>query len=122
MFLIYAGSSVSVFPLPDKYLEVQDKKIAITVDWIAHKAVHTIEYSVLGVIGVNVFRKLHFTKNHAFIWTWILGILFAISDEMHQMTVPYRSGKILDIAIDGVSLTYTLVLLKLNDLFKNVNY
>jgi VanZ family protein len=44
----------------------------------------------------------------AFVYSAIIGVLYAISDEYHQTFVPLREGRMLDVFIDsfGIFLMY----------------
>jgi VanZ family protein len=43
----------------------------------------------------------------------ITGFLFALSDEIHQYFVPNRNADILDLVVDFIGITFSLIFLKL---------
>jgi VanZ family protein len=43
----------------------------------------------------------------------IFGFLFALSDEIHQYFVPNRNADILDLVVDFIGITFSLIFLKL---------
>jgi len=63
------------------------------------KIIHIIEY---GVLNLLVFLALDRTADIPFVWKMIysvaITILYGLTDELHQVFVPGRSGKLIDIA------------------------
>ena len=64
---------------------------------IIRKSAHFTEYFILGMLVYNATR-LHNKKIYLAI---IICIIYAISDEIHQIFVPGRSCQITDICIDS---------------------
>ena len=73
------------------------------LSFIVRKLAHFSEYTVLGLfISLTVkeyFQKGHFYIRH-FIIPLICGVLYAVSDEIHQRFVPGRSCELRDVLID----------------------
>lgn len=63
---------------------------------IIRKLAHFTEYFILGILTYNMFDSYN---KKAYI-SIIICILYAISDEIHQIFVPGRSCQIMDITID----------------------
>lgn len=63
-------------------------------DVALRKAAHATEFAILAALLV---RALHRTG-----WAVVLGIAYAISDELHQSFVEGRQGTVLDVGIDAV--------------------
>ena len=79
------------------------------VDFWTRKPAHVGEYAVLVVL---VFRALgqSFGKGWKF-WELALGagtltFLYAVSDELHQLLVPTRSGKFTDLGFDLTGIVF----------------
>ena len=86
---------------------------------IIRKLAHYILYIVGGFLIYNQQRTLKDNKNKT-VNSTIIGILYAITDEIHQLFVPGRSGRILDIGIDSLGVITGIFIYKL--LEKLVNY
>lgn len=65
-----------------------------TWDLLLRKAAHLTEFAILGGLLLRALPR----PPAAF----ALGVLYAISDEIHQTFVPGRAGRPLDVAIDAV--------------------
>lgn len=62
------------------------------------KNAHFVAYFLLGIFvlgGLNRTPIKHKVK-----WTFLVGVLFAASDEFHQLYVPGRSGQVSDVILD----------------------
>lgn len=65
------------------------------------KTAHAIEYAILGFLlqgAVDFWRNFEIKKA---IVVWLLGTIYAISDETHQFFVEGRSAQAGDVAIDS---------------------
>lgn len=64
------------------------------------KLAHFTIYLILGVL-VYLYIK-EFNVSNKFIISLLICILYAISDEIHQLFIVGRSGKVLDVCIDSL--------------------
>lgn len=75
---------------------------------IVRKNAHYFLYMVGGVV-LSVFFCLNFSKN-TMIYSLITGILYAITDEFHQLFVPGRTSSYKDVLIDSFGIISGIVL------------
>lgn len=68
---------------------------------IVRKSAHFTEYIILGVLAFNLARAYRKPK-YPF---YFLAVIYAISDEVHQIFVPGRSCELRDTLIDITGLT-----------------
>jgi VanZ family protein len=71
-------------------------------DLALRKLAHAGEYAVLGALIVRATGQPRLA--------FVLGTLYAVSDEIHQTLVPGRMGSPLDVAIDAVGVACGVVL------------
>ncbi|MSU02121.1 VanZ family protein [Tissierella pigra] len=69
---------------------------------IIRKNAHFFAYLILGFLTFNVLKDSEITGGRGFILALIICILYAISDEIHQLFIPGRSGQVMDVVIDGM--------------------
>ena len=87
--VIYFGSSQQgVSAVPSYWL-----------DWVIKKSLHLIEYGLLGILLWRVLQ-VYLADRAGRWWAWMLVLMFASSDEIHQLWVPSRTGRWFDVMID----------------------
>lgn len=82
---------------------------------LVRKFAHFFEYLILGLLIYNMFK--HFNINNIIICTLLLCIIYSCLDEIHQLFVPGRDGKILDCLIDGLGSIIGIFLYKIVEKF-----
>ncbi|MCR4674650.1 MAG: VanZ family protein [Lachnospiraceae bacterium] len=74
--------------------------IAEKMEFPIRKSAHGLEYAMLGFLLTGAFYTCTWKKKN-FFYPWILAVVYASSDEFHQLFVPGRSGQIRDVCIDA---------------------
>nr|WP_330375346.1 VanZ family protein [Inediibacterium massiliense] len=69
---------------------------------IVRKNAHFFAYLILGILVINALRSSGYRK---FGWALLICVVYAISDEVHQMFVPGRGPGIKDVCIDSAGAT-----------------
>lgn len=86
-----------------KYEQLSEK-----LSFIIRKMAHFIEYFILGILVMNMMFILDI-RHWRMILSVLIVILYAMSDELHQVLVDGRDGNIRDVLIDssaGIIATY----------------
>lgn len=68
---------------------------------IVRKNAHFLIYFVLGVLVVRAFRFSEIRGKKSFVYSITICIVYAISDELHQLFVPGRGAQVKDVLIDS---------------------
>lgn len=91
--LIFGGSSISNPP----------EAIASLLKEISDKALHLCEYGVLGALAYRACRHAagSWVARHAVTVAATGCALYGLSDEVHQLFVPFREGDPLDLLADA---------------------
>lgn len=78
------------------------KKISNHIDirTLVRKSAHFIEFFLLGLLIINVLKDYFKISWKIILIALFLCILYACSDEIHQLFVPGRTSRIFDILID----------------------
>lgn len=79
------------------------------LSFIIRKLAHFTEYFILGILVINLITKY----DKKIIIAILLCIIYATSDEIHQIFVPGRSCQITDIMIDSLGSIMGVYLYKL---------
>jgi VanZ family protein len=71
---------------------------------------HMAEYGMLALtLAFPLYFCHHKRGRKLVIWCEGIGILYACTDEIHQLIVPERSGQLTDVLIDSIGLTLGLI-------------
>jgi len=92
-----------------------------TVDFLTRKPAHIIEYALLfGLIWRALQGSLVATVRTLYFSAAVFTFLYAVTDEIHQMLVPSREGKLYDLGFDllGIFLGAVLLLRRRRKLLK----
>ena len=69
------------------------------ISFVVRKGAHFTEYLFL---GVSLFLTVRDLRKRASFWVpWVIGAVYAVSDELHQYFVPGRSCELRDVLIDA---------------------
>lgn len=110
-----AGELVAELVVPGyrDWTPAAQRQLAIRIDHPVRKLAHASEYMVLGVLYSLCYLLTVMPERRRSLFCTVLplGMLYAASDEFHQLFVPGRAGRITDVLIDssGVLLGVVLV-------------
>lgn len=86
-------------------------------DLILRKTAHISEYIILTILLFRVLVRFLKSKKRILIIAMFFAFVFAISDEIHQLFVFDREGKIIDVLIDISGIFIAFLLIKVTDAF-----
>lgn len=77
---------------------------------------HLVGYAILGFLLYRAFNGGIKGWSSAAAWrSFIVGLLYAVSDEIHQLYVPGREASVIDVGIDAAGLLLALLLVWLKE-------
>ena len=83
-------------------------------DLLLRKAAHVAEYAILGALLARaVDAAPPFQRVNTMVWAWVIGAIYAATDELHQHFVPGRQASALDIALDAAGVAVGVVAVRL---------
>ena len=86
-------------PIRDSY-EAGNEPFSLFVQRLVRKLAHVFIFTVLAFF-IRICMESWFSgKKHLLLYGFLIGAAYAISDEIHQLLVPGRSGSIQDILLD----------------------
>ena len=87
--------------------------VSKTVDFITKKAMHVAEYGVLAFLSWRAISKERgWPAPRSFGGAFVLSLVYAISDELHQTFVPGRTGRLTDVGFDALGALLALGLVR----------
>lgn len=72
---------------------------------IIRKNAHFFAYLILGILVYNALKNNGIKGSKRFLIALAICILYAISDEVHQLFIPGRAGQVKDVIIDSAGAT-----------------
>lgn len=80
--------------------------------FLVRKNAHFIAYLILGLLSLRAFKREGLTGVPLFSLSLLICVLYASSDEYHQLFVPGRSCQLRDVLIDSAGATTGLLIVK----------
>ena len=72
-------------------------------DYPIRKLAHMTEFGILAVlifVTIKYYRFVNTTKKR-YLYAWLVAVVYAATDEFHQLFVPGRSGNLFDVCVDA---------------------
>lgn len=92
------------------------------LELVIRKAAHMTEYAILFLLSYLAMVKISMSQSRFYNRSIavLISLLYACSDEMHQLLVPGRSGRMIDVGIDmaGVLIVLICMILSKNTKWK----
>lgn len=92
------------------------------LELVIRKTAHMTEYAILFLLSYLAMVKISMSQSRFYNRSIavLISLLYACSDEMHQLLVPGRSGRMIDVGIDmaGVLIVLICMLLSKNTKWK----
>lgn len=90
------------------------------METVIRKLAHFSIYTLGGILIISHINLYKITLKKKLIISLVIGICYAITDEMHQLFIVGRSGEIRDVIIDsiGVSCGITIEIIIFTKLYK----
>ena len=99
------GLSEGVLDYIVKTVERVNPDLDLDIDGFHHiirKCAHFTAYLILGAFAVNALKKSEINGQRGFVLALLFCVIYAMSDEFHQLFVLGRSGEIKDVVINSV--------------------
>ncbi len=106
-----------IVPIDIEVSTVND--LGTQLNHIVRKLGHFIEYMILGILVMNAFKKCGYTNNKIWGYSLIFCVLYASSDEIHQLFVPGRGCQVKDVIIDSFGAMVGIAMYEIAFLFRN---
>ena len=104
------GKIIDIF---DKDITIEEKEILIDkLDTPVRKVAHASVYLILAILVCLALDNYKIDIKKLLISAFIICVLYAISDEIHQTFIDGRSGEIKDVFIDSIGASIGLFLFK----------
>ena len=106
-----SGTIINIVPGTKNLSQIEYEQKLTKVDCVIRKMAHFSIYTVLGLIVMSLFLTTKFDKDKSITITIILGMLYAMSDEIHQNFVDGRSPMVTDVMIDTAGVMFGICII-----------
>lgn len=95
--------------------EAQVLEMTAIWDFPIRKLAHMTEF---GILAVLLFVALRYyvqisTMKRRYLCAWLGAVVYAATDEFHQLFVPDRSGNLFDVCVDAIGVSVAFVIIYL---------
>lgn len=112
---------VNIIDIKNDMLEEEKEEVVKIIEPIVRKVAHYILYMLGGILIINSVNAYINEDRKMIIYSSIIGVIYAISDELHQLLVNGRSGKVQDVIIDSIGiLTGIAIYLLIKKIIDNI--
>lgn len=94
-------SAITILPEGESLSENQIQKIVKSYQLIVRKYAHFILYTIGGIVIYTFVNTFNISSKKKIVYTILIGMLIAITDEIHQYFVPGRTALVKDVVIDA---------------------
>lgn len=99
-----SGIVINIIDIGNKCTDIEKEKLIEVVEPMIRKLAHYILYTIGGIFIANCVFQFCKKEKKIILVSLIIGILYAVSDEVHQLIVIDRNGNIKDIIIDTLGI------------------
>lgn len=112
---------VNIIDINKQYSDTEKEEIIEVIEPIIRKLAHYTFYAIGGILIANCVYQFCSEEKCVIVVSAIIGIVYATSDEIHQLMIPGRSGSIKDVIIDSIGiLTGIAFLLLVREIVKEL--
>ena len=99
-----SGQTIKVVLSTVPEFEKQPEEVKVNIieelQFIVRKSAHFIGYMILGILASGLILQYE-NINKKYPLAFLICVIYAISDEVHQLFVPGRAGQVRDVLIDS---------------------
>lgn len=85
----------------EEWSAVRQAEFVASISFYIRKLAHMTEYAILGILWAEALHAWGIQMGRTALFSIIIAVLYAFSDEAHQLLVAGRSGQVRDVAIDA---------------------
>lgn len=80
--------------------EAEKEKVLKKIEHFIRKLAHFSLYTIIGILSMSLMLTYNIKTKNQIVISGIIGLLYAISDEIHQSFIPNRTPMVGDVIID----------------------
>lgn len=104
---------LEINPFTKNLEEAEKLELQESMQHIVRKGAHFSIYTVLGILLMMYTNTYKFDLRKKTLISFIIGVTYAITDEVHQYFIPGRSCEFRDVCIDGSGVLFGIILVSI---------
>lgn len=97
-----------------KELDESEKEILVEkFQVVIRKGAHFSIYTLLGFLTMGFVNTFNIDNKKKVIFSFLFGVLYAVTDEIHQLFSSGRTAKLLDVGIDSLGVIFGILIISL---------
>lgn len=106
---------LSLIPAFNELQEIEQEELVEMVQPFIRKIAHLSIYTLGGILTALYINEYNLTETKKFLFSSLVGLVYSITDEIHQLFIPGRAGLAIDVVIDtigvilGVAIVWTVI-------------
>ena len=113
----YSGEST--YSIVENLLPTLNSQSINTINFLIRKSAHFTEYFILTYLLYSVLKEYSKNKRIIMIMSIVICLIYAITDEIHQLYIPGRSPELKDVIIDTTGGIFYILLIKTKEKLTN---
>jgi len=98
-----------IVEISDDYFALDIKSSEDTISFVVRKLAHLSTYFLGGILIYNFINTFSINKKYIIIFSIVLGVVYACTDELHQLFIDGRSAQMMDVFIDSCGVVLAVV-------------
>jgi len=86
------------------FSSLPDLKSGLKDDFILRKIAHILEFAFLTILLIRAIKRENLSIKKVIIFSLIIALFYALTDEYHQTFVLGRQGSFKDVGIDSIGI------------------
>ncbi len=92
----------------------------LQLTYLIRKNAHFFAYLLLAMLTLNALAQNQVHGKRLFLYAFLICLLYAITDEAHQLFIPGRSGDVKDVLLDSFGAITGILLYHLPAVFRHL--
>lgn len=112
---------VNIIDIQNRFVDEQREELIKRIEPAIRKVAHYTIYAIGGIVLANCVYQFCRKEKILMVISTSIGVLYAVSDELHQLMIAGRNGSIRDVVIDSLGiLTGMISFLIVNEICKQI--
>ena len=102
---------IEILPGTEELSENEKEQLIEKLQFIVRKGAHFTIYTLLGIFIMGFMNTFIISQKKKILFSFLFGIIYATTDEFHQLFSSGRTAKILDVVIDTLGVGFGILII-----------